>query len=73
MCVVGACDVCVQYDVWCACMCVEGACDVCACSMMCGAPACVLWGHVMCVRMQYDVWCACMCVVGACDVCVHAV
>ena len=37
---------------------------------MCGAPACVLWGHVMCVCMQYDVWCACMCVVGACDVCV---
>ena len=42
---------------------------MCACSMMCGAPACVLWGHVMCVCMQYDVWCACMCVVGACDVC----
>ena len=50
-------------------MCVVGACDVCACSMMCGVPACVLWGHVMCVCMQYDVWCACMCVVGACDVC----
>ena len=42
--------VCVQYDVWCACMCVVRACDVCACSMMCGAPACVLWGHVMCVH-----------------------